>query len=130
MVFASSDEKVVSVAQNGEIIAKSKGKAEITATAFNGTVAHCYITVKGEPVEVAFAQSEYQLTAGETAQPEIVFGENTASYALSFQSSDPDICHINRTTGEITAKKAGEVTLTVKTFNHVAATCKVVINES
>ena len=130
MVFASSDEKVVSVAQNGEIIAKSKGKAEITATAFNGTVAHCYITVKGEPVEVAFAQSEYQLTAGETAQPEIVFGENTASYALRFQSSDPDICHINRTTGEITAKKAGEVTLTVKTFNHVAATCKVVINES
>ena len=82
---------------------------------------------KNEPDEVAFEQAEYSLAVGESLQPSVVFAENTASDALSFQSSDIDICRVNRSTGELTPKKKGTVTITVKTFNHIAATCKVVV---
>ena len=127
VVFASDNESVVSVEQNGSLIAKTVGEATVTATAYNGTVAICRVAVKNEPDEVAFEQAEYSLAVGESLQPSVVFAENTASDALSFQSSDPDICKVDKTTGELTAKKAGVVTLTVKTYNHVAATCKVTV---
>ena len=59
---------------------------------------------------------------------DVVFDSNCASHALSFQSSDLDICRVNRSTGELTPKKAGTVTITVKTYNHISATCKVVVS--
>ncbi len=128
--YAAENENIVSVGQNGELQAKTVGETTVTATAYNGATAICRVTVKHKPDEVGFAQSEYDVIVGEVAQPEVVFGENSASHALSFQSSDPDICHINRTTGEITAKKAGTVTLTVKTYNHVSGTCRVTVHEN
>ena len=130
IVWASSDDKVVSVGQGGEIVAKTKGEATVTATAFNGVVAVCNISVKDEPTEVSFSQSEYVVTAGETGQLEVVLPEGTASNALSFQSSDPDVCRINKTTGEVTAKKEGTVTITVKTYNRVSATCFVKVESA
>ena len=129
VTYASDNNAVVSVEQNGGLVAKKPGEATVTATAYNGTVAICRVTVKGAPDSVRFAQSEYTLGIGEALKPEVVFAENAASDALTFQSSDPDICRVNRTTGELTAKKAGVVTLTVKTYNHITATCRVVVRE-
>ena len=121
------DPDAVSVDQNGGLSANAEGEAVVTATAFNGAVAICRVTVKGEPGDAWFAQKKYTVGIGESLTPEVVFPENTASHALSFQSSDPDICRVNRATGELTLKKAGTVTITVKTYNHIAATCKVVV---
>ena len=127
IVFASDNPDAVSVDQNGGLSANAEGEAVVTATAFNGAVAICRVTVKGEPGDAWFAQKKYTVGIGESLTPEVVFPENTASHALSFQSSDPDICRVNRATGELTPKKAGTVTITVKTYNHIAATCKVVV---
>lgn len=121
------NEKVLSVGSNGELHAKEAGEATVTASVFNGATAICRVNVMREPTEAAFAESEYALAVGETLTPDVVFSENTTSHALSFQSSDPDICHVNRTTGELTAKKAGTVTLTVKTYNRLSATCTVTV---
>ena len=127
MIFRSDNESVVSVDQRGEVKALSAGEATVTAEAFNGTVAICKISVKKAPVRVSFAQREYTAKAGEPLKTEVVFDDDSASNALSFQSSDLDICRVNRSTGELSPKKKGTVTITVKTFNHVAATCKVVV---
>ena len=127
MIFRSDNESVVSVDQRGEVKALSAGEATVTAEAFNGTVAICKISVKKAPVRVSFSQREYTAKAGEPLKTEVVFDDDSASNALSFQSSDLDICRVNRSTGELSPKKKGTVTITVKTFNHVAATCKVVV---
>lgn len=127
MIFRSDNEGVASVDQSGEVKALSAGEATVTAEAFNGTVAICKISVKKAPVRVSFAQREYTAMVGEPLKTEVVFDDGSASNALSFQSSDLDICRVNRSTGELTPKKKGTVTITVKTFNHIAATCKVVV---
>ncbi len=127
LVFRSDDESVAAVDQNGAVTALSEGEATITAEAFNHTFAICNITVKKAPVRVSFARREYTARVGEPLSTEVVFDDDHASNALSFQSSDIDICRVNRSTGELTPKKKGTVTITVKTFNHIAATCKVVV---
>lgn len=130
MVFRTEDENIVSVEQNGVIRAKAEGEAVITATAFNGAKAICYVTVKGAPEAVSFSEDEYSVSIGEELTPEVVFAENAASNALSFQSSDPDICRVDKATGTLTPKAQGVVTITVKTYNRVSATCKVVVNKA
>ena len=127
MVYRSDNESVISVDQNGAVTAGAAGEAVVTAEAFNGTVAICNISVKKEPVHVSFSQREYTANVGEPLRLEVLFDNDSASGALSFQSSDIDICRVNRSTGELTPKKAGTVIITVKTYNHVVATCKVVI---
>lgn len=129
MVYKSDNESVLSVAQNGEILAKAEGTATVTATAFNGAKAICTVSVMKEPTEIAFTQAEYTASVGDTLPLETVLAEDTASHALSFQSSDPDVCRIDKTTGEITARAAGTVTVTVKTYNRLSATCTVTITE-
>lgn len=129
MVYNCDNKDVLSVEQNGQIIAKSVGTATVTATAFNGAKAICTVTVKNEPTTVKFYQQEYTAYVGESQQLDVVFNDNEASRALSFQSSDPEICRVNRTTGEITPKKAGTVTVTAKTFNRVVTTCTVTVKE-
>ena len=128
MVYKSSDDKVVSIDQDGAISALAEGSATITATAFNGATAYCFVTVKKEPTGVAFASPTYSAIVGEPLQLEVVCDEGTASNTLSFQSSDRDICRVNRTTGELTPKKPGVVTITVKTYNRQCATCKVTVS--
>lgn len=130
MVYKSSDDKVVSVDQDGAISALSEGSATITATAFNGATAYCFVTVKKEPTGVSFAAQSYTAVVSEPLQPEVVCDEGTASNALVFQSSDRDICRVNRKTGELTPKKPGVVTVTVRTYNRQYATCKVTVTEA
>lgn len=123
--WRSSNPEVAEVGRGGEIRSITEGDTTVTATTFNGKKAVCMVSVRSAPSQVSFAEAEYLLAEGETYQPEVIFPEGTVSHALSFQSSDPDICRVNRTTGELTAKKEGTVTLTVKTFNRVSATCTV-----
>ncbi len=130
MVYRSDNEDVLTVAQSGEIIAKSEGTATVTATAFNGAKAICTVSVLSEPTGIAFAQEEYTVAPGESLTPDTVLTEGTASNALSFQSSDPDVCRIDRITGELTPKKPGTVTITVKTYNRFSATCTVTVTET
>ena len=129
-VWKSDNEAVATVDQKGEIKAKAAGEATVTCTAYNGTIAICKLTVTKEPISVSFGKSEYTAAAGDSFTPEVLFSEGTVSHALSFQSSDPDICRINRETGEVTARSAGTVTLTVKTYNRLSATCTVVISDT
>ena len=79
---------------------------------------------------MSFAAQSYTAIVGEPLQPEVVCDEGTASNALVFQSSDRDICRVNRKTGELTPKKPGVVTVTVRTYNRQYATCKVTVTEA
>ena len=127
IVYQSDNPNVLTVEQNGELLAKSLGDATVTATAFNGAKAICRIQVLNEPDAIAFENSSYEVFTDEIVRLYTNVPEGTASNALSFQSSDPDICRIDKTSGEITAKKPGKVIVTVKTYNRISATCTVVV---
>lgn len=125
--WKSDHPAVLTVSDNGTLTAVAPGEATVTATAFNGAKAICRVTVQDEPSAVRFAQSAYTLTAGETDVPALEFPAGSTSYHCQFQSSDPDICRVDKATGALTAKKPGVVTLTVKTYNRVFATCTVTV---
>ncbi|MBQ1807015.1 MAG: Ig-like domain-containing protein, partial [Ruminococcus sp.] len=130
MKWHSDNEAVIKVTEHGELSALDVGEATVTATAFNGAKAICYVTVLDAPDKVRFAEEVYTLTAGDSMTPTVYFPEGAISHALQFQSSDPDICRVNKLTGELTAKKSGIVTITVKTFNRRFTSCTVVVHSS
>ena len=130
MKWHSDNEAVIKVTEHGELSALDVGEATVTATAFNGAKAICYVTVLDAPDKVRFAEEVYTLTAGDSMTPTVYFPEGATSHALQFQSSDPDICRVNKLTGELTAKKSGIVTITVKTFNRRFTSCTVVVHSS
>lgn len=129
LVWKSSNEKAVKVNQSGSLVAVGSGESTVTATAYNGKVAVCQVAVYRAPVSAVFDQKHYQLAVGETVTPEVVFSAGSTSHRLQFQSSDPDICHVDRKTGELCGKKPGTVTITVKTYNRLFATCQVTVTE-
>ena len=128
MTWKSDNEKAVMVNEQGELTALAPGEATVTAATYNGATAVCHVSVLEAPSAVQFTEEVYSLCAGNTAAVEVVFPERSTSHALQFQSSDPDVCRVNKATGELTAKKPGIVTVTVKTFNRIFATCTVVVN--
>lgn len=48
ITWTSSDEKVATVDETGKVVALAAGKAEICATALDGSTASCSVTVEGE----------------------------------------------------------------------------------
>ena len=123
LFYYSSDPTIVSVTEDGELIARAQGTVSVSANAYNGAIAICSVTVKAVPPKVSFAEESYTVKLGESLRLEPVTPEGTASNYLSFQSSDPDICRVDKSTGELTPKAEGTVTVTVKTFNSKVATC-------
>ena len=128
MEWHSDNESVIKVTEHGELSALEVGEATVTATAFNGATAICHVTVLEAPDKVRFSEEVYTLTAGDSIIPTVYFPEGATSHGLQFQSSDPDICRVNKVTGELTAKKSGIVTITVKTFNRRFTSCTVVVH--
>ena len=128
MKWHSDNESVIKVTEHGELSALEAGEATVTATAFNGATAICRVTVLEAPDKVRFSEEVYTLTAGDALTPTVYFPEGATSHTLQFQSSDPDVCRVNKLTGELTAKKSGIVTVTVKTFNRRFTSCTVVVH--
>ncbi|MBR6773050.1 MAG: Ig-like domain-containing protein [Clostridia bacterium] len=83
LVWESSDDTSVTVA-NGEIYAYSGGVAEITATAHNGMVAKCTVTVKADIEPYTFSRMDIktQNSASITSKEEYVICGVTVSNAI------------------------------------------------
>lgn len=77
------------------------------------------------PRSIAFTQKQVTLGINETAQLTTVFTPIDAKGAVVFSSSDDSIASI-KSTGLVTAKKAGTVKIVAKAKN-LSATCEVVV---
>ena len=134
VTYKSSNTNVATVDANGKITAKATGTATITATAADGSgkIATCKITVKN-PVKVTGVKlnktkatlkvkSTLQLTA--TIAP-----SNATNKNVTYKSSNTNIATVD-STGKVTAKAAGTVTITVTTKDgSKVATCRLTITK-
>lgn len=114
--WSSDMESVAVVSSDGEITAKKKGTAVITAKASNGMTASCEVTVLKAPKKVTAEPVEYTLQNGSMIQLEISLPEDTASNHIIYTSSDETVAGVS-SKGKVTAKKRGTTTITVETFN-------------
>ena len=125
--WRTSNSKVATV-KNGKITAKKAGTVTITAKTSNGKTATCKVTVKNAPSKVTLNKKTLTLKKGKSATLKVSLPKNTASYKKTFTSSNNKIATVS-SSGKITAKKAGTVTITIKTFNGKTAKCKVTVKK-
>ena len=130
----TSDKNVATVSDNGLVTAKSAGTATITCTAQDGSgvKATCKITVKNPVVKVtkvtlnkttATLAPKETLTLKATVTP-----TNATNKAVTWKSSNTKIATVS-SSGKVTAKAAGTVTITcrAKDGSGKKATCKITV---
>ena len=80
-----------------------------------------------EGSSIAFVEEEVVLGVGQKLMLETYVDSVIPVGALKFSSSYASVASVNKTTGELTAKKAGTATITVKSETGLKATCKVTV---
>ena len=130
ITWTSSNEKIVSVSEDGLITAVSPGSAIITATIENLS-ASCTINVS-DPIidaeQIILNLDKAELSIGETLQLEAtVLPEDTSDKTVSWNSSNESVATVSED-GLVTAISAGEVIITA-TCGEVSAECIITVLE-
>lgn len=114
----TSNPDVVLVSDNGLMTAIKSGNATITVMAKDGSnvTATCAVTVKPIKAQsITISNTSVSLDPGDTYQLEAtVLPENTSDNTVIWTSSNSNIASVS-STGLVTAKTYGEVTITAKT---------------
>lgn len=125
--YASSDENIVKIDDNGNLTAVAEGVATITVSTYNDFHDECTVTVKKAPESVAFKYDKEELFEGASLVPVLEFSENSTSMNNTFASDNDKVVTVDKD-GNITAVAEGTATITVTTFNGKTATCTVVVS--
>lgn len=126
--FKSSKTTVAKVTSKGVIRGVKKGKAKITCTVGGETVAVYAIQVVPAPGKVTLSESSLTLGVKQsvTLTPSIPDGTHAS---FTWSSKDATVAAVSKA-GQITGKKAGTTTVTVKTQNGKQARVKVTVKKA
>lgn len=127
--WSSSNTNVVSVTNNGVIVGRRIGTANVTVTTMNGKKATAVVTVQyPEPRNIRISHTSVILEIGKKLQLSATISPNKVNDSkITWKSSNPSVVSVN-SNGLLTAMDSGTATITVRTSNGKSATCKVVVN--
>lgn len=130
--YRSTDESVATVDQSGRIAAVGYGECDITVTTYDGKSDSCHVNVCCTGLSLA----DQKILAGQTGAMTPVFQNDYAGIdntQLTWSSSDPATVAVD-VNGNITAKKAGTVTVTASLKDSIltggrliTASCKITV---
>ena len=133
VVWSSSDEKIATVDNNGEITALKAGKATITVTSVDsGVSASCVVTVENIKVTgVTLDKTTAKMYTGDTLQLTATIAPTNATIKdLVWSSSDETVAKVD-STGKITALKEGTAVITVVTVDgQLEAVCNLTVRKA
>lgn len=125
--WATSDESVVAIDEDGNVVAVETGEADVTATVgeFSAT---CKVTVVVAPTEINVPEN-LELTIGDEGKAlnAKVLPEDATEVEMTYTSSDEKVATVDEN-GTVTAVGAGECVITTKAAD-VEAETKVVVAE-
>ena len=126
VTYASDNETVASVDENGKVTAKAAGTAVITATSAAGKTAQYKLTVKTPSVKMnASAKTLY--VKGSPATVTLKATTAGVTGKVTYTSSKPSVAAV-AANGKVTAKAAGTAVITAKCGNY-KATCKITVKK-
>lgn len=129
VAWSSSDSTVASFDNNGIVTAVKPGSAVITAKVGNYQ-ATCAVTVDAPLKEIVPEKAIIDMVKKQTANIaySVVPADTTDSKDVTFTSSDETVATVN-SDGKVTAKKAGQATVTITGANGIKATVTVNVSE-
>lgn len=126
--WMSSNPDVVSVDSKGLVTAKQVGIATITARTYTHITTSCTITVKDSPTYIKLNKYDLTLGRGEVFNFEhTLLPNNTASYKVTYTSSNNNVATVGPESGLVTAKNCGTTYITATTYNGITTTSKVTV---
>ncbi|MBR3769217.1 MAG: InlB B-repeat-containing protein [Lachnospiraceae bacterium] len=121
VVWGSEDESVVSINQEGHLVANAPGNTYITAHSYSGSnIAYCFVSVENS--SLVLSEQEIVLAAGEKYQlnAKMTSGEQK----ITWKTDSPHIISVS-SDGLVTAYMAGLATVLVTAENGDFRTCVV-----
>ena len=115
---ASSNKKIVSVSKTGLLNAKKAGSAKITVTTTDKkkVVIKLKVVDPSMPTKLSLDHTgTVKMNLQDTLQLDYTITPATATSTVTWKSSNPKIAAIDKTTGLLTPKKDGTVTITATT---------------
>ena len=129
-IFTSSDDSIVTVDENGNIVAKKDGTAEITLT-MGSVSAKITVVVKNKdiPVEkITFGETDVTVIKGSNYELSwTISPKYPTNSTLTFESSNKKVATVDKN-GVITGVAEGPATITAKAASGVKATVKVTVD--
>ena len=126
--FASSDERVASIARDGTVYALASGDAVITAEASGGAKAQMQVHVAGVPMsELSLNVDELHLEKGEYSGLTVSYNTDASDTRLQWLSSDENVVRVD-STGRVEGVGGGEAYVSVIAPNGRSASARVFVD--
>ncbi len=130
VVWASSDEAIATVDQNGIVTAIKTGYTIVSATANNGIKAECFVTVMPRIIAVesiSISDSELELIVGDTyTLTAEILPEDATDKTVTWKSSDLAIATVSEN-GLVTALQVGTAIIYASSSNGLTAECHLTV---
>lgn len=127
ITWKSSNTKVAKVNSKGKVTAVGAGQATISASTKDGASDTCLIKVpKAVPTKITLSPSSRKIEKDSSYKLKVKRTPSNASLYLSWKSSDSSIASVDQE-GNVTAHKAGTVTITATAFNGKKDTSKITV---
>ena len=137
--WSTNNASVAAVTGSGKVTAIAKGVATITARTSNGLTATCKVTVnqptgsgdpsKNEPTSITLNKDALTLDINGTETLIATVAPSTAEdRSVAWSTNNPEVAVVT-IGGKVTAIGAGEATITARTSNGLAETCKVTVRK-
>lgn len=128
--WVSSDAGVASVDENGVVVAKSVGHAQISAITQDGSdiAASCDVDVFMLAEELSLDMSEKKIGIGESFLLTAQVTPSEASHEVAWESSNPSVAYVD-SSGKVEGLQTGTATIIAKTKDgtNLSASCEVVV---
>lgn len=126
-LYYSDNTAIAPVQKSGGLVtAKTAGTTTIRCKLNNGKEATCKVTVKSAPSSVSLNCTSTTLKVGQSKALTATLNSNAYSYRSVWTSSNSYIATVN-SSGKVSAKSQGTVTITYKTYNGKTAKCKLTV---
>lgn len=114
ILFESSDEKILTVDEEGKVTAVGRGSAEVVAIVGETRSQPVSFTVKAPEIQVSIkAPEKTELTIGDSLTLEVDVQNNIDDLPILFESSDEAVLKVD-SKGVVTALASGKATVTAR----------------